>query len=1165
MYENEYDKYRYVITDDSHISNNNKIITHSSYVYNSKSGESVENEEHIYTYIKIQPNSYTFFPNFVEGITGHEYNVHKLAYGYSTNNMVADGCILDFTDENSYGSYTAKGDKEILYNVKSTYNLPHPFATGQMMETVIDGVGIEVLSSDTSLFAGVEYDTILKARVYYFNYINGTSVAIKNNKDVYDHLTIELPGTVSGTYTTESTDDFVKLTINNANKHIGNVLVKISFDWKNNKFTLYKTINFAAIINNINSIKNIYFNVNDEENTVENRTTVFLEGDYINNAIVVTNPERANGWVQLTVDPNNDHTSYLVPSGEKIGAHEKLNNYDGPHEFPIGKSLRALTTNKMYDTMFSHIEYNYNPVSQTYLGSVTKGNKIFKFVPSNISVLDTNTNSEVAEEIYEHTSVNGSFNLAWSSATSHYSRPLNRRNSYNIVDVNCHYTQYVSLIDDDVPVTDINSTNLIFDESTTRNAYTFSKNIDVPGRYIFTCHTKNGNVEHNQILKKIIYQQTQYSGIKQITTYEGACGIELLSHNIISSYTINTSSVTKNILNNSYYTPNYNFNNWTNNYAYLNTITDKCTTNVGLVYPKGSEIEDLISQFMNDYGFDRNNDGYIDNSELGAISNLITSANIPPYIMRFDLNNDGMVDVSDISSIIDIVNGARLISPFTNSNDEEEFITLYFDDKQNNYKQIYHKYNISVKKFKIETGITLRGTISGSQRSIYYRCPTDCYFPYDGKIPINNEEVDIKDFSGDITVTIETSLFLWPETLASQEPCKNFKLSATTGSWNDGHGNIVSNIISNYSSTYNNNNYVLTTTFKINKNNWNNQTQIVNEIVNDYTVKLTRKSVSGTKFTESYWDDYLGFADALVTYDIHIRNSQQSIEDGNIGNILLFTNVCSNDGSYTKTYKHKYIQNVVGNSVEKFKIYKGSNLLSDGSSILYLDESGNKVESPTNNNWVVSIDHQVNNGAAYVIFTTNPAIKTSNINKTITGLKFTSNTAGEYNVKIWLLSANLTINNQPLYYLEDVNNSNNKLYSEYLLSNSIGNNITDNSTFITSFCGSTGYAILSNYNITNNGILLQIRQYISTGSGNTDELWHNNVSYGILLNVDTANNMWYVYDKQVLIPKVSGNILLNLTNQYDSNTPIVIGSRTLTVSQVQVDNNIKLFTNGFKN
>ena len=64
LYENEYDRYKYVIGE---VNNNEKTTSHTLY---SQDGSEIQTQENIYTYVNVPKNSYTYFPNAIEGLTG---------------------------------------------------------------------------------------------------------------------------------------------------------------------------------------------------------------------------------------------------------------------------------------------------------------------------------------------------------------------------------------------------------------------------------------------------------------------------------------------------------------------------------------------------------------------------------------------------------------------------------------------------------------------------------------------------------------------------------------------------------------------------------------------------------------------------------------------------------------------------------------------------------------------------------------------------------------------------------------------------------------------------------------------------------------------------------------------------------------------------------------
>ena len=104
---------------------------------------------------------------------------------------------------------------------------------------------------------------------------------------------------------------------------------------------------------------------------------------------------------------------------------------------------------------------------------------------------------------------------------------------------------------------------------------------------------------------------------------------------------------------------------------------------------------------------------------------------------------------------------------------------------------------------------------------------------------------------------------------------------------------------------------------------------------------------------------------------------------------------------------------------------------------------------------------------------------------------------------------------------------------------------------------------MSSYDISANGIILNIRTSLKPNSNSSTETWHNNVPNGILLKT-SGSNMLYFYSETVLVPTAVNSTLI-LKNEYSQNDFKTICETSITATQVQVDNTIKLFTNGKEN
>ena len=229
LYENEYDRYKYVIGD---VTNNEKTTSHILY-------NNIQTQENIYTYVNVPTNSYTYFPNVIDGLTGREYQIYKYAYGVSTNNMTADGELLNFIDNNSYGSHVGTNDMDITYHIRGTYLYTNGSVTTSLR---ILGVGFSLGTGDQSLMAGVPYTNILNIKVYGVDKtkVNTPAQPIVDlsEDNIYkeQYLKVDFPGIDYNILNIERTNSEVKVSIKENNAQIGTVLAKISLDWRNSKY-----------------------------------------------------------------------------------------------------------------------------------------------------------------------------------------------------------------------------------------------------------------------------------------------------------------------------------------------------------------------------------------------------------------------------------------------------------------------------------------------------------------------------------------------------------------------------------------------------------------------------------------------------------------------------------------------------------------------------------------------------------------------------------------------------------------------------------------------------------------------------------------------------------------------------------------------------------------
>ena len=98
--------------------------------------------------------------------------------------------------------------------------------------------------------------------------------------------------------------------------------------------------------------------------------------------------------------------------------------------------------------------------------------------------------------------------------------------------------------------------------------------------------------------------------------------------------------------------------------------------------------------------------------------------------------------------------------------------------------------------------------------------------------------------------------------------------------------------------------------------------------------------------------------------------------------------------------------------------------------------------------------------------------------------------------------------------------------------------------------------LLSGYKFDNTGVILTI---------NSDDDNVTNVPDGIKLKFN-LNNMIYYNNKRVLMPTSMSDVNYTLTNEYASNDNRIIFTHIISsMTELLVDNNEKLFTNGKRN
>ena len=1171
MYENEYDRYKYVIGD---VTNNEKT---TSYVLYTPNDSKIQTQENIYTYVNVPTNSYTYFPNVIDGLTGREYKIYKYAYGVSTYNMIADGTLLDFFDDNSYGSHIGTNDMDITYHIRGTY-----LYTNESMTTSLRilGVGFGLGTGDQSLMAGVPYTNVLNIKIYGVDNtkLNAPAKHIVDlsTDNIYteQYLKVEFPGIDYNIINIKRTNSEVKVSIKANNAQIGTVLAKISFDWRNNKFTLYHQFNFANIIDKINKIKNVYYNVNGNSDL----HTVLLEGDYINYTYLSTDPERANNTITLKLDTDKT-TSYLDSS--YTGTATKHNNSNAFYPYKVNKHVKRHVTHNGEEY------YNQMPISATYNGN-NKGNNrnnniyndntlIYKFVPNaesikftytdeddNVNEFSFNSKNSVSLDFNEgKRTISAEFNIAYSSRSHHYVEELKRNisNNTNIFDVICNYTADESNFINKPFVSASSIYHMYYrsDINPPYTSYEFKYNVTDPGRYVFTYRSQNGNVLHESVtndtlLREFKYYEREVLDDITLVSYEGATDCQLLSPSITNSYVTLDDSLMlitvkdNNNDNHALIVPNFDFDNWSYTFAYLDTNKQKNKCNIGLVYDKRCI-------------YDFNGDGVVNESDLtdvllnyviGNFDKIPGYPNIDWVQRTCDFNGDNEVDVTDASAFITFqLDGVRNITPII-SNDSVNNLSLTFGNKNNVYRLISSNYYIQIHKIRVNTDIVIN---YGNNESTVYSVgqylnpvssPTTIWDDSSTKcFDISNARYGSTD---EFNIKITTTLGVYPHDydVANPNIKKNFSLDLLTESslWLDnsetpalypGFSNVHTEITEGI-------NPKIITTFKIKRSEWFNNDNTEKYHLTDYNIKLNRKPVG--QYTAEYWEA-MGFKDAIAKYKIKFENSKKQLDAISIpDNIILFTNVSNNDSSHSIIYKYLLAENIPSiDLIEKINttIINGSN-----------DSD-------------LTITHEIINNNAYLVF--KPSYN-SNINKTITfeaQAEINLNNKKQFNVK--LISINMDPAITELHYIKDILSKSSEssesdndriLYEELLLSaNSNGNVGYHDNTWFNKFCGEliSGNNLLSGYMFDDTGVILNI---------NSNDNNITNTPDGIKLTFN-LNNMIYYKNERVLLPTSISNVKYTLTNEYASNDNRIIFTNDISMTELSVDNDKKLFTNGKRN
>ena len=323
----------------------------------------------------------------------------------------------------------------------------------------------------------------------------------------------------------------------------------------------------------------------------------------------------------------------------------------------------------------------------------------------------------------------------------------------------------------------------------------------------------------------------------------------------------------------------------------------------------------------------------------------------------------------------------------------------------------------------------------------------------------------------------------------------------------------------------------ISTSFKITRSEWIINDDADKERLTDYYIKLNRKPVG--QYSSEYWEA-MGFKDAIAKYQIRFENKEIPLDKITIpNNIILFTNVSNNDSSHSISYKYLLVDKNVPS----------------------IDNVENIIINVTNgtNDGDLTITREIIGEHAYLVFTPKYNV---DINKEITfEVTAEKHEDNKKEFKVKLISINMTPAVTELHYIKDISNSDKILYEELLLSeNSIGEVGYKDNTWFNTFCevSVSGDNLLSGYKFDNTGVILTI---------NSDDNNVTNVPDGIKLKFN-LNNMIYYKSERVLIPTSMSNVNYTLTNEYASNDNRIIFTHDISMTELSVDNNEKLFTNG---
>ena len=661
---------------------------------------------------------------------------------------------------------------------------------------------------------------------------------------------------------------------------------------------------------------------------------------------------------------------------------------------------------------------------------------------------------------------------------------------------------------------------------------------------MFTYISKNGNVLHKSVTNDTLLREFkfyEYGVLDDITlvSYEGATDCQLLSSSLINSYfTLNDSLMNITVDDNDKHTytinvPKFDFDNWKYTFAYLDTNKQSNKCNVGFLYDKRSI-----------YDFD--GEGAVNSSYLyDAILNYIIGEHykIPGYpnvdwVPRTcDFNGDGIVDVTDATDFITFYsNGIRNITPIINE-DSVNNLSLTFANKNNVYRLLTPNYYIQIHKICVNTKVEIK---YGDNESVTYS--TFQYLNPASDITIMGDDVPTKLFdlsnniygsANEFEVTISTTLGVYPKAYAdaNQDIKKNFSLDLLTQSlWvEDPKTKTLYPGFSDVSTvTTEGIEPSISTSFKITRSEWVINDDADKERLTDYYIKLNRKPVG--QYSSEYWEA-MGFKDAIAKYRIRFENKEIALDKITIpNNIILFTNVSNNDSSHSITYKYLLVDK----------------------NVISIDNVENIIIDGTNDD-DLTITREIIGDHAYLVFT--PKYNTS-INNEITfeaTAEHHEDNKKKFNVKLISLSMEPSVTK--LHYIKDISNSDKILYEELLLSkNSTHTVVYDDNIWFNKFCGEMiiGDNLLNDYKFDDSGVIFTI---------NSGDNSATNVPDGIKLKFNLTNMIYYKSER-VLLPTSMSNVNYTLTNEYASNDNRIIFTHDISMTELSVDNNEKLFTNG---